>query len=234
MKPWLRVSRWACDCCRCARASSKVIPAGSDPSCSPPPSSLLLFLLFSPSWRRALVARFITSDLAWMLSWGWNGGLKEQNGGGGGEGGGNCWGGGGRIEQRDGKRKVQKLWTFISKLTCWREAGITRFIWAKIPTGTWALCVWGVCVSETDCSCQPGVIDSMQRELVYHSQGERKSLWLYGFFTLSHRSTEAMTSPTHTFTQKFTPKRRLKSSNSTFQATSTTHSDTCHLYFSIR
>lgn len=68
MKAWLRVSRWACDCCRCARASSKVIPAGSIPSCSPQ-TSPPFFLLFSHSWRRALVARFITSNLTWMLSW---------------------------------------------------------------------------------------------------------------------------------------------------------------------
>lgn len=68
MKAWLRLSRWACDCCRCAIASSKAIPAGSILSCSELPSPPL-FLLFSPSWRRALVARFITSNLAWMLSW---------------------------------------------------------------------------------------------------------------------------------------------------------------------
>lgn len=67
IKAWLRVSRWACDCCRCTMASSKVLPAGSVLSCSPLPSPL--FLLFSQSWRRALVALFITSDLAWVLSW---------------------------------------------------------------------------------------------------------------------------------------------------------------------
>lgn len=82
MKAWLRVSRWACDCCRCAMASSNVPPAGSVLSRSPLPSPL--FLLFSQSWRRALVALFITSDLAWVLSWkphregqregGWEGG----------------------------------------------------------------------------------------------------------------------------------------------------------------
>ncbi|KAK5931639.1 hypothetical protein CesoFtcFv8_000080 [Champsocephalus esox] len=63
MKAWL--SRGLLQVCE---SLTKVIPAASDPPCSPPPSPTF-FLLFSPSWRRALVARFITSDLAWMLSW---------------------------------------------------------------------------------------------------------------------------------------------------------------------
>lgn len=119
MKGWLRVSRWACDCRRCVRASSKVISAGSFRRSSPLPSPPL-FLLFSPSWRRALVARFITSDLAWMLSCRQNrmdgrhtgterkDGIRRAN-----------WGKGvGQIEGRGEKRGAQVMYrAFISNLT---------------------------------------------------------------------------------------------------------------------
>lgn len=141
MKAWLRVSRWACDCCRCAIASSKVIPAGSVPSCSPLPSPPL-FLLFSPSWRRDLVALFNTSDLAWMLSWRPDrmDGEKQKE-----EKEGRDTGKQIKLSKRR-EREVHTLYTLISTLTCW-EAGIIQSICAKVTIrNLCSLCVRSVCV----------------------------------------------------------------------------------------
>lgn len=71
MKSWLSVSKWACDWCRWARASSKVIAASSRSLVASPLAVARppRFLLFPASSRSVLVARRSTSERAWMLSW---------------------------------------------------------------------------------------------------------------------------------------------------------------------